>query len=157
MATKKCRTTNFFSPFSFVFAVGSRDLRSEIRDKHPRSAPLEICVSFLRVPVLLMLLFVTTDYLLITPLSPQGVAHQLQGECAVRARERCAGPCRLPPTDLRLKTTGTSFDVDTSPIPCYFFSSIVHPAPDPAPALKLCQVKIWWNMLNCFPRLLKLL
>jgi hypothetical protein len=64
-----------FSPLSFVFVVGSggsgiRDLGG-IRDKHPRSATLEISVSFQGVPaaVLLLLLFVTTAYLFTTPLS----------------------------------------------------------------------------------------
>jgi hypothetical protein len=55
MVTKKGRTTNFFSPLSFVAVFGSgirdpgseiRDLgwtkiRSGIRDKHPESATLE--------------------------------------------------------------------------------------------------------------------
>ena len=36
----------------------------------------------------------------------QGVAHQLQGECSVCARERCPGPSRLTPPDLRLKAPG---------------------------------------------------
>jgi hypothetical protein len=36
VATTKCRTTNFFSPFSFVavFGSGIRDTRSWIRDKN---------------------------------------------------------------------------------------------------------------------------
>jgi hypothetical protein len=52
VVTKKSMTTNFFSPLSFVAVFGSW-IRSpgwvkiRIRDKHPGSATLRNCLSFL--------------------------------------------------------------------------------------------------------------